>query len=305
MPQPVEREERVDPLDRARVRRDELREAAGRDRGRVGAELARGCGRRCRPPGPRTRRRARTAGRRPSSCRSRSPARRSRRSTRRAARAKSASIEISIPGASTPPTYSPSGETTSKFVEVPKSTTIDGRAVALLRGDRVDDPVGADLARVVVADRDAGLDARADDEERRVRPPFAASRSHSRIERRHGRREADRRRRRRGRAARRAARRARHPSRCARSRARQWSRSRSPSYRPSTVCVLPTSTQRRSMGPVDQTLRADGSASALTLRRTSSSPESGSPIRSASASAREPRLVALAASSSTVTSPEV
>ena len=44
----------------------------------------------------------------------------------RAAREKSASIETSIPGASTPPTYSPSGETTSKFVEVPKSTTIAG-----------------------------------------------------------------------------------------------------------------------------------------------------------------------------------
>ena len=35
-------------------------------------------------------------------------------------------MEISIPGAITPPTYSPSGETTSKFVEVPKSTTITG-----------------------------------------------------------------------------------------------------------------------------------------------------------------------------------
>ena len=30
------------------------------------------------------------------------------------------------PGASTPPTYSPSGETMSKFVEVPKSTTMQG-----------------------------------------------------------------------------------------------------------------------------------------------------------------------------------
>ena len=45
---------------------------------------------------------------------------------RRAARAKSASMEISIPGASTPPTYSPSAETTSKFVDVPKSTTMHG-----------------------------------------------------------------------------------------------------------------------------------------------------------------------------------
>ena len=46
--------------------------------------------------------------------------------TRRAARAKRASIETSIPGASTPPTYSPSGETMSKLVEVPKSTTMHG-----------------------------------------------------------------------------------------------------------------------------------------------------------------------------------
>src|SRR3954463_8497666 len=46
--------------------------------------------------------------------------------TGRAARAKSASIEISIPGASTPPTYSPAADTTSKFVAVPKSTTMHG-----------------------------------------------------------------------------------------------------------------------------------------------------------------------------------
>jgi hypothetical protein len=44
----------------------------------------------------------------------------------RAARANSASIEISMPGARTPPTYSPSAETTSKFVDVPKSTTMHG-----------------------------------------------------------------------------------------------------------------------------------------------------------------------------------
>jgi len=35
-------------------------------------------------------------------------------------------MEISSPGASTPPTYSPSAETASKFVEVPKSTTMQG-----------------------------------------------------------------------------------------------------------------------------------------------------------------------------------
>ena len=46
--------------------------------------------------------------------------------TRRAARANSASIETSIPGARTPPTYSPAAETMSKFVDVPKSTTMQG-----------------------------------------------------------------------------------------------------------------------------------------------------------------------------------
>ena len=45
---------------------------------------------------------------------------------RRAARANSASIEISIPGASTPPANSPAALTTSKFVDVPKSTTTAG-----------------------------------------------------------------------------------------------------------------------------------------------------------------------------------
>ena len=88
----------------------------------------------------------------------------------RAARANSASIEISIPGASTPPAYSPAAETTSKFVEVPKSTTIARRAVALARGDRVRDPVGPDLARVVVADRHARRDAGPEHEQLDARP---------------------------------------------------------------------------------------------------------------------------------------
>lgn len=37
-----------------------------------------------------------------------------------------ASTEISMPGAITPPVYSPRGETASKVVAVPKSTTIAG-----------------------------------------------------------------------------------------------------------------------------------------------------------------------------------
>ena len=50
-------------------------------------------------------------------------------------------------------------------VEVRRGAEVDDdarRAVALARRDRVRDPVGPDLARVVVADRDAGLDARPD-----------------------------------------------------------------------------------------------------------------------------------------------
>ena len=43
-----------------------------------------------------------------------------------AARRDSASTEISMPGASAPPTNSPFALTASKFVDVPKSTTIAG-----------------------------------------------------------------------------------------------------------------------------------------------------------------------------------
>ena len=43
-----------------------------------------------------------------------------------AARRDKASTEISIPGASAPPTNSPRALTASKLVEVPKSTTIAG-----------------------------------------------------------------------------------------------------------------------------------------------------------------------------------
>ena len=43
-----------------------------------------------------------------------------------AARDASASSEISTPGASAPPRNSPLSETTSKFVDVPKSTTMHG-----------------------------------------------------------------------------------------------------------------------------------------------------------------------------------
>ena len=58
-------------------------------------------------------------------------------------------------------------------VEVRRGAEVDhdrGRAVALARRDRVRDPVGPDLARVVVADRHAGRDARAEHEQLGARP---------------------------------------------------------------------------------------------------------------------------------------
>ena len=76
-----------------------------------------------------------------------------------AARAESASIEISTPGAITPPRYSPSAETASKLIAVPKSTDDAGAAEPVVGGDRVDEPVGAELVRVVDPDRHPGLQA--------------------------------------------------------------------------------------------------------------------------------------------------
>ena len=58
-------------------------------------------------------------------------------------------------------------------VEVRRGAEVDHdrrRAPALARGDRVRDPVGADLARVVVADRHARRDARAEHEQLGARP---------------------------------------------------------------------------------------------------------------------------------------
>ena len=82
------------------------------------------------------------------------------------ARRPSASREISMPGAMAPPTYSPRGATTSKVVAVPKSTTIDGPVVEARGREGVDDPVRADLARVVHEHRHAGLHAGLDDDVR-------------------------------------------------------------------------------------------------------------------------------------------
>ena len=79
-----------------------------------------------------------------------------------AARSDSASSEISTPGKITPPRYSPPAR---DDVVGDRGAEVDdhaGAADALVAGDGVDEPVRADLARVVVADRHPGLQARAD-----------------------------------------------------------------------------------------------------------------------------------------------
>ena len=173
-PQTLERELRVDGRDRPRVRRDQLREArpSRHDRRLAAPRAPRGCGRRSRRPGRRSRRRAPTGAPATVVCEiTRSGAANGTLGSR-AARANSASIEISMPGASTPPTNSPAAETTSKFVEVPKSTTTAGAPWRSPRCDGIRDPVGADLARIVVANRHARRDARPEHEQLDARPPL-------------------------------------------------------------------------------------------------------------------------------------
>src|SRR3954467_3362818 len=84
-----------------------------------------------------------------------------------------ASMEISTPGPITPPRYSPAPETTSKFVEVPKSTatqappTFAGAAPASALGGGgagVGEPVCAELVRVVHEDRHPRLHAGTDEQ---------------------------------------------------------------------------------------------------------------------------------------------
>ena len=77
---------------------------------------------------------------------------------------KRASIEMEMPGAMAPPRYSPRGETASKVVAVPKSTTMSPRFEPCEGGHRVHHPVGADLARVVVEDGEARLHSGSDEE---------------------------------------------------------------------------------------------------------------------------------------------
>ena len=77
-------------------------------------------------------------------------------STRRSAaeRAAAASDDTCMPGAIAPPRNSPFADTTSTQMDEPKSTTIAAECVPLECGQAVDDPVGADLLRIVDEQRE-------------------------------------------------------------------------------------------------------------------------------------------------------
>ena len=70
-----------------------------------------------------------------------------------------------MPGASTPPANSPAALTTSKFVDVPKSTTTAGAPCRSRAATAFAIRSGPHLARIVVADRHPGRDARAEHEQ--------------------------------------------------------------------------------------------------------------------------------------------
>ena len=59
-----------------------------------------------------------------------------------------------MPGAITPPRNTPSEVMQSNVVAVPMSTTIASRANMPARGQRVDQPIGADGERLVDVERD-------------------------------------------------------------------------------------------------------------------------------------------------------
>src|SRR5262249_55895290 len=118
-------------------------------------------------------------------------------------------------------------------------------AQLLVRGDRVDDAVGADLARVLVKDRHPRLDPRPDDE-RGHAEALPAQRLDGEQRRRHHRGDDGG-----GDAPSPMPSRPRRPASSAAYSSevrplivssRQWPRRTSPSYTPSTVLVLPTST---------------------------------------------------------------
>ena len=170
-PQPLERQLRVDLRDRLRVRRDQLGEAARRDRRRVGRlELVADPRRRSRRPGRRSRRRAPTGAPRVVVL----PITRSgavERHLRQPRRAREERVHRDLD-----PRREHAADVLARGrddVEVRRRAEVDDdrrRAVALARRDRVRDPVRADLARVVVADRHAGRDAGAEHEQLGARP---------------------------------------------------------------------------------------------------------------------------------------
>ena len=83
------------------------------------------------------------------------------------------------PRAMIPPRYSPSAETTSNVLAVPKSTHDDGPPKRVVRGYGIDEAAGAELAGIVEADRHPRLQAGADDEHLVAEVVLPRSGSHS------------------------------------------------------------------------------------------------------------------------------
>ena len=274
----------------SRVRRDEVGEAAGRDARALGAELARGCAPRCRPPVPRTRRRARTGGP-PTVVLPMTVARRRVVDVHEPRRPREERLHRDLD-----PRRQHAADVLAlgrDDVEVRRGAEVDdddGRAVPLLRRDRVHDAVRPDLARIVVADRDARSSRPARRRGSAREPTSPRPASHSRIST--------------GTVEERQI-----PSTDSKSRSppsstpsssavvdrsvasRQWSTSSSPDRAERGLRVAHVDGQKHGR----QSNQSPCVRRSARSTATSSSPESGWPIRSASVLCGQPRLLALAA----------
>ena len=130
-PQALQREQVIDHVDALREADDHACKAAGGDRGDARRRAPAAGGRRCRPPGRRTRTRSPTGSPPRWTSRSARAARSMSTLVSRAAREVSASIEISMPGPMIPPRYSPDAR---HDVVVDRGPEVDDHAGVAGRG---------------------------------------------------------------------------------------------------------------------------------------------------------------------------
>ena len=163
--EPVQREIRFDVVNERGFRRDDVGQAAGRDADRVVRRAPRPSAGSVLRPCRRSPRTSRIPSRRSYCGRRRSPAS-ARRFAAIGRRAETARRRKSArPDRSPRPGIRPSRSRHRSVVAVPKSSDDEGAvpvaAVSLVRGNGVDDPVGADLRRAVVKNRHARVRCRA------------------------------------------------------------------------------------------------------------------------------------------------